>query len=257
MKNFIKGCVINISSMLSFIYKNEDISFIYYHDVVEDNGFRYQKIEISTFIEQMNYIYKNGFKTLLFRDLNNEHESGDRKVLISFDDGYRSNYEVVFPIMKRLKLKFNVFLEVGAIDKDPKYLTWDMIRRMKYSGLVDFGAHTYNHVDLRDIENNDMEIEIFKANEEISKNVEMSVEDFCFPFGAYNKNIINYLVSLGVYKRLYTSDGIRKIVKNNTTIYGRIGVENDDSLEVFRKKLQGKYNLYYKMSRNFRELTNS
>lgn len=241
----------NISSMLSFIYKNEDISFIYYHDVVEDNGFRYQKIEISTFIEQMNYIYKNGFKTLLFRDLNNEHESKDKKVLISFDDGYRSNYEVVFPIMKRLGLKFNVFLEVGAIDKNSNYLTWDMINMMKESGLVDFGAHTYNHVYLTEIKSNNMEVEIFKANEEISKNVGIIAEDFCFPYGAYNKNIINYLDRLNVYKRLYTSDGRRKIAKNNATIYGRIGIENSDSLEIFEKKLQGKYNFYYQVSRCF------
>ena len=51
--------------------------------------------------------------------------------------------------MKRLGLKFNV-LEVGAIDKNSNYLTWDMINMMK-SGLVDFGAHTYNHVYLTEI----------------------------------------------------------------------------------------------------------
>ena len=80
-----------------------------------------------------------------------------------------------------------------------------------------------------------MEVEIFKANEEISKNVGIIAEDFCFPYGAYNKNIINYLDRLNVYKRLYTSDGRRKIAKNNATIYGRIGIENSDSLEIFEK----------------------
>ena len=53
-----------------------------------------------------------------------------------------SNYTRVFSIMKELNLKFNIFLEVGAIGNKKNYLTWDFINEMVESGLVGLGAHT-------------------------------------------------------------------------------------------------------------------
>lgn len=249
MKNIIEKILMKFSYILSMFTKNKDIKFIYYHDVVLQDGYSYQKIEIEKFLKQMKYLSEHGYKAIVFNDMDESKKCNlkdkEKLVLITFDDGWISNYNIVFPIMKELGMKFNIFLEVGAINKNQNYLTWDMVNEMKESGLVGFGAHTFNHVDARLINESNIDVEIHKANREIYNKTGLVVNDFCFPFGYYDNKIISLLDDINVYKRLYISDGRRINRKNTVDLIGRIGIEDDDNKNMFIAKLEGRYNLYY------------
>lgn len=52
-----------------------------------------------------------------------------RHVLITFDDGYRDNYELAFPLLRRHGLKATFFLTTGFIDR-PRAPWWDEIAWM-------------------------------------------------------------------------------------------------------------------------------
>ena len=68
-----------------------------------------------------------------------------RSLLITFDDGYASNYTLAFPILKEFNAKAAISPIVKRIeDGVPGFLTWDMCREMADSGLVEFGSHTYD-----------------------------------------------------------------------------------------------------------------
>src|SRR5699024_4550640 len=125
---------------------------IYFHDVIKNNGKGYDFKNLNKIKKQMKYLYQNNYQTLTFEDLNNQKKKINKKmknILITFDDGYINNYKLVYPIMKKYGLKFNIFIEAGAINKKDNYLSWEMINEMASSKLVGFGAHTYNHVDAR------------------------------------------------------------------------------------------------------------
>ncbi len=249
MKSILKKVLKKLFVTSGIFLANKGIKFIYYHDIVLSNGYSYQKINVNKFKSHMEYLVNNGYKTLTFDELDNDeiytYKNKEKKVVIMFDDGWLSNYNIVFPIMKKLNLKFNIFLEVGAINKKDNYLTWDMIREMKDSGLVGFGAHTFNHIDARLIDESNVDVEIYKSNNIIFTETGINVKDFCFPYGYYDKRILNYLKKLDVYKRIYTSDG-RKVTKyGNLYIIGRIGIENEDTLKEFKYKLEGRYNNFY------------
>ena len=70
-------------------------------------------------------------------------------ILITMDDGYRSWYDVVFPLVRKYNIKINGFLFAAAIDDatrypyDRKFITWEEAREMQDSGLVEFGNHSY------------------------------------------------------------------------------------------------------------------
>lgn len=242
----IKLIIMKFFYFLSYFIKRDYLKLIYYHDVVASNGYSYMQITTEKFYNQMKYLKDNQYITLSFNDLDNRQNYDEQKnVLITFDDGWLSNYEVVYPIMKELDLKFNIFLEVGAIGKKENYLTWDMVNEMKESNLVGFGAHTFSHIDARTMDDNNVNLEIIKSNELINEKTNLITKDFCFPFGYYNKETINYIEKLGVYDRLYTSDGISIITKNDIEVFGRVGIENEDSMKDFINKLEGRYNLYY------------
>lgn len=246
MKKNIKKVIIKFFNWISYFSNTNQIKLIYYHDVVSNGGNSYMQITSESFYNQMKYLKDYGYITLNFKDLDNkEYDSEGKSVLITFDDGWLSNYETVFPIMKELNLKFNIFLEVGAIGKKENYLTWDMVNEMMNSNLVGFGAHTFNHIDARTIDDCNVNLEIIKSNELIKEKTNLITKDFCFPYGYYNKETINYIENLGVYDRLYTSDGISIIIRNDIKIFGRVGIENEDSMKDFINKLEGRYNLYY------------
>ena len=111
------------------------------------------KTNINVFRRQMEYIAAKGYETLRFDDLQDVQKvkGGSKKVIIAFDDGWLSNYNEIYDMMKSLGLKYNIYLTIGEIGTNPEYLTWDIVRKMHSEGLVGFGAHTYTHPDMTDI----------------------------------------------------------------------------------------------------------
>lgn len=83
----------------------------------------------------------------------------EKAVLLTFDDGYRSMYTRVFPLLKLYKYPavaavVGRWLEVpekgsvtyGSNTRVPRsrFLSWDQIREMSQSGLVEIASHTYD-----------------------------------------------------------------------------------------------------------------
>ena len=69
----------------------EKVVVIYYHEVVEKGqGYSYQKIEKDKFEAQMRYLYEQGYKSILFSDL--DKALPEKSIIVSFDDGFRTVY---------------------------------------------------------------------------------------------------------------------------------------------------------------------
>jgi peptidoglycan/xylan/chitin deacetylase (PgdA/CDA1 family) len=62
-----------------------------------------------------------------------------KPVMITIDDGYKDNYEVMYPILKEFGMKANIFVATGLLN-NPGYMSWDDLNQMK--DLVYFGNHT-------------------------------------------------------------------------------------------------------------------
>lgn len=253
-----KGRIVEkvVSSFGIFFARKGQIPIIYYHDIViGENEYSFMKMNIAKFKSQMQYLKEDGYKALLFRETpeNFVKERTSKKIIITFDDGYISCYNIVFPIMKELNLKFNIFLVSGSIGNSENYLTWDMVKEMNESGLVDFGAHTFSHIKVNKINENNFYEEIILSNELIEKHILRKVDDFCFPYGYYDKRFTQKLCDKRIYKRLYTSDYKHATVINGCNYIGRAGISAQNTLEHFIKKISGLYNgmYYYSKIRKF------
>ena len=226
--------------------RNKYCNVIYYHDIVKGDGYSFMQTNIDVFKAQMEYLINEGYEVLRFDDLNNETIKFKKKrILIAFDDGWRSNYSEIFEYMQAKGLKYNVFLTIGDISVNPDYLTWDMVRKMHNSGICGFGVHTFTHPDMSNIEAVDASLEIDKANSIFYQELGYPPVDFCYPFGFYSKESNHYLLTHTNYLRIYTSKQFYSYSQEGRIIFGRNGISADDSMSFFIKKLRGFSNINY------------
>lgn len=100
------------------------------------------------FAQQMDWLERNHIRVVPLREvLATAHGSAPPgpEVAITADDGWRSVYTEMFPILLRHRYPATLFINPPMIGHGGAYLTWPMIAEMVNSGLVDVQAHTQTH----------------------------------------------------------------------------------------------------------------
>lgn len=228
------------------IHNNKYVNVIYYHDIVQDEGFSFMRTNIDVFKKQMEWLIKEGYETLRFDDLDEESIKFRKgRIIIAFDDGWLSNYTEIFHYMLQRGLKYNIYLTIGEIGVNPNYLTWDMVREMHKSGLCGFGSHTFTHPNMSNLDIIDYQHEVNDANAMFLKELGYCPIDFCYPFGFYSEESNLRLEKDSYFARIYTSKKLYSYKQNGKIIFGRNGVSTDDSLAIFKQKVKGYSNIEF------------
>lgn len=115
-------------------------------------------------------------------------------ISITFDDGYRDNYEVAAPILRSLQLPATFFVTSGFIgsqvvapwDTDltppPPWMTWDNLRALRSQGF-DIGAHTDTHIDMGSAALETVRQELEICRDKIRNELGIGTQLFAYPFG--------------------------------------------------------------------------
>ena len=195
---------------------NVKIPILLYHDFVatvsdsDPDNFNYINTPQS-FEENIKVLLENGYTFISFQELNDAINGKislpEKPILINFDDGYYSNYEYVFPILKKYNVKASIFVVTDKIGKeidDKRYLSWEQCKEMQDSGLVDIFSHSKRHVfydklSVRMIR--DDVIESYKIIEENLGSKDLKV--FAYPYGAYTKETVWALKLNGIDMQVY------------------------------------------------------
>ncbi len=120
--------------------------------------FCYHVVDRASFHSDLSFLKRNDYQTLdadaLLRHLRGERQAEERSVLLSFDDGPRNLYNIVFPLLKSFGMNAVAFLstkfhphEAGISKSKLRDLpcTWSQVREMHESGCFDFQSHTHEH----------------------------------------------------------------------------------------------------------------
>ena len=145
--------IIGLIFLVFIIYNKTRKNFVLclmYHSVDNEKG--KGGIFVDEFQEHIKWIKdKKTFKMEELKNLN--YTLPQNSILITFDDGYKNNYTLAFPILKKYNMKATIFLNTKFIGEDEAYLNWDEIKEMYQSGLIDFQLHTHSHqLTIKDIE---------------------------------------------------------------------------------------------------------
>ena len=215
------------------------LTIFYYHEVVPNGrGFSYQKIDMDRFEMQMKYLHDYGYRTIKFSEIS----SGipEKAVIVSFDDGFRTVYENAAPIMKKYNIKVNVYLPTAYTGTKPQFMDWDMVRSLRED--FEFQAHTHNHLDIRTLSEEQLQREIQLSDKLMKEKLGYLPEAFCMPFGVFDWKSVQLIKKQNRYRYLLGSYYGTIRGSDLSRVMPRIGVSNDDTMETFERKLQGKMN---------------
>jgi peptidoglycan/xylan/chitin deacetylase (PgdA/CDA1 family) len=141
--------------------------------------------------------FKRHFRVVPLLELIRGLEAGRtprRELAITFDDGYRDNFENALPILESLSLPATFFIVSGWVGTDVvpfwdrrlgvrhPWMTWNQLRTLHGKGF-EIGAHTRTHVDLGMVAPGDARDEIAGARADIEGQIGAAVASFAYPFG--------------------------------------------------------------------------
>jgi peptidoglycan/xylan/chitin deacetylase (PgdA/CDA1 family) len=153
-------------------------------------------VSAEQFTEQMDYLRKNGYRVVslerLLGFLLGHHGLPQRAVVLTIDDGYRSVYEIAYPILKRFGYPATIFVYSDYIGNGG--VTWAQMREMAATGLFTFQSHSKTHGNLAKQESGEstadyarrLQQEVRVPREAIRGALREPVVGFAYPFGAVN-----------------------------------------------------------------------
>lgn len=126
----------------------------------------------------------------------------DKRVILSFDDGYADFYAYVFPLLKKYHVKATLYIITDVLGTSD-YLTADQVRELARSGLVEIGDHTLTHPDLPTLSPAQQAAQILESKKKLEAIIGGPVATFAYPFGHYNDESIRlagsgYIASVSV-----------------------------------------------------------
>jgi peptidoglycan/xylan/chitin deacetylase (PgdA/CDA1 family) len=201
----------------------------------------------AAFEAQMDYLARNGYHVIPLADLDRFIERGDpvprKSVVLTIDDGYRSTYEVAFPILRKYGFQATVFLYsdfVGA----PDALNWAQMKEMEATGLINIQPHSKTHANLAirlagetDAKYRErMRMEVDLPIRLIQDRLAVPSLAFAYPYGDVNETVVDLLKREGVRVGVTVTPGGNAFYAYPFMLR-RSMVFGGDSIDAFRAKL--------------------
>ena len=205
-------------------------------------------IELEVLRSHFQLLKDNNIKVIplseLVRRLNDPEPFNEKVVVITFDDGYFSNYSKLLPLIKEFGYPITLFIYTDAIyTRAKRSMTWKRLQELEENGVVT-ECHSISHIDLDEL-SNEMTIEAKKKLFEeiyLSKRIlelylDKKINYFAFPLGRYNLNTVEMCRNAG-YERVFSTDYGSNIITRNNYCLRRGHIKRDFSLQFIKQKVR-------------------
>lgn len=161
-------------------------------------------ISPQAFERQLRYLVRHAYTILPLSTFIERAKHGDvlhRCVALTFDDGYQDMYEVVFPLIRKMRIPISIFLSTGQVGRafptssgsTLPMLTWEQIREMNSSGLVEFLPHGRMHYSLPSLSTPEMKEEIMGSLIDLERELGTVPRIYAYAKGKYTAESIQIL----------------------------------------------------------------
>jgi peptidoglycan/xylan/chitin deacetylase (PgdA/CDA1 family) len=143
------------------------------------------------FSEHLDYISRSGYQVWLLKDLANRNYESDNfpsTVVITFDDGWCSDYRVAFPLLLKGGMKAEFFVNTAKVGT-PSFVSWQEIREMHVAGMS-IQSHGHDHLDLTRLSQGELEWQLKVSKQILEDRLGSSVDFLAAPHGRLNRRVM-------------------------------------------------------------------
>ena len=136
----------------------------------------------------------------LYEHLRNGKDVPEKAIVLTFDDAYLGLYENAFPLLQEFNYPAAYYVQTGfvGVPTSKDHFTWEQMREMEASGLIEFAAHTISHPeDLRLLDDDTLRREIFESKRVLEEQLGHEILHFAYPAGNRDERVLDLVEEAG------------------------------------------------------------
>lgn len=249
--------------------KKPFVPVLMYHHLQKEGTFDSKKyggviIDPERFEKQMLYLKAAGYHTITLEQLRDfvlyNKPLPPKPIVITFDDGYLSNYTYAYPILKKLGMKAEINIIVSYVPDEVNkqkpevvipHFTWQQAKEMADSGVIEIESHTYDlhsyrsngfkkipmvmgpviingHLETMEQYKERLYIDFLRSREIIKEKIGKAPICLAYPFGSGNKISDEIAKKVGFEMAFGTKEGVN-YYGDNIMKLKRITVKDSDT----------------------------
>lgn len=199
-----------VKSMTTFDSEEKDSNkplTLLYHRISDVHKADAFTISSAMFEDDIKTLKEMGYTFGTAEDLKNYNQNNQQKKLavITFDDGYESDYTIAMPILEKYNACATFFI-IGSNIGTEGYMTREQVKALSLSKSAQIGNHSYDihHLPFEEVqkiynENPQRIVDDFQKNKTfLTEITEKNIDTYSFPYGVYNQYMATKLRSYGV-----------------------------------------------------------
>jgi peptidoglycan/xylan/chitin deacetylase (PgdA/CDA1 family) len=112
-----------------------------------------------------------------------------RPIVLTFDNGYRSQYTAALPILRRVHWIADENLQLTGLPPKQGGLTRRQVRALVAAGW-ELDTQGYDHADLTRLDSAQLRFEVAGTRERLRRLYGVDVSWFCYPSGEYDSDVV-------------------------------------------------------------------
>jgi peptidoglycan/xylan/chitin deacetylase (PgdA/CDA1 family) len=183
----------------------QTVPILCYHQFTNGRSTDRMIMPRALFIAQMEYLKNNNYNVITLADLEGFLKASrpipPRSVVITVDDGFRSAYDIAYPILKSYGFRATFFVYTDFLGGG-RSLTWAAINEMRASGMIDIQSHSKSHASfaLADGETEQsaayaarLRTELDPPRETLERQLGSPVNKLAYPYGDTSRLAVRFL----------------------------------------------------------------
>ena len=192
-------------------------------------------LSVDDFQAQVDWLEQNGYTAVTLVQVQDAWYDGGtlpgKPVVLSFDDGYLGQYTDAMPILREKGWAGQLNLKSEGSD-----LSSTEVKKMIKAGW-EIASHTITHADLTTISPDQLTDEVEGSRKELEKDLGVEIENFCYPAGVYNDEVVAAVEAAGYRGATTVDPGLAE--RSEPFTLKRIRINRGDGADTLASDLAG------------------
>ncbi len=219
--------------------EENDALILLYHNVTSKKSISAKDdlyVHIDDFRKQLDYLVDNDYNVVTLQELYDLRQSGEKipqnTIVLTFDDGDKSSYDIVFPELEERGLKASFFVTTRQLN-DIGFVTRENLIEMHNAGQ-DIQSQGHNNEDFIDSSIAQVHKSMYLSKKILEETLNKKVLFLVYPNSSFNSEVIRVAQDVGYEWALSTESG--RFYDHYLTME-RVSVPGGCDLEQFIEKL--------------------